>query len=218
MRLKVTRLTYVLAAVLLFMAATARADEKRDYEAGAAYVRQKIDEARHGQVDQSFVKFLLIQTQVKMQSGEWSTAVHTAEPLVEIQEIVHGPESPELADALGTLADIYSNLDRLPDAEPLLKRSVSITRKHKATLPVAHIRALNSLGATYNLLSRFRDAEPPLVEALDLAQREFGPAAPQVGATEWLLAASYKGQGKAEQATRAQERAERLLPKHGASE
>ena len=211
-------LKYFLAVVLLSFASIASADGKRDYEAGAAYVRQKLDEARDGQVDQSFLTFLLVQTQVKMQAGEWNTAVHTAEPLVEMQEIVHGPESPELADALGALADVYSNLNRLPEAEPLLKRSVSITRMHKATLPVAHLRALNSLGATYNLLSRFRDAEPPLVEALDLAQQQFGPDAPQVGVTEWLLAASYKGQGKAEQAARAQERAEHLLPKHGTSQ
>jgi hypothetical protein len=91
-----------LAAVLLWLglALAATAEPGKSYEAGAEYVRAKLEQARRGQVDRSFLTFLVLQTQLKAQSGEWSTAIHTAEPLVEMQEIVHGPDSPELADAL----------------------------------------------------------------------------------------------------------------------
>ncbi|MFQ5669295.1 MAG: tetratricopeptide repeat protein [Acidobacteriota bacterium] len=123
----------------------------------------------------------------KAQSGEWSTAVHTAEPLVEMQQIVDGPDSSELADALVMLADVYSNLDRLPEAQAALQRAVLITRKHRATDPVAHIRSLNALGATYILLSAPRDAEPVLVEALKLAEQQFGSESTEVGVTARLL-------------------------------
>jgi tetratricopeptide (TPR) repeat protein len=131
-----------------------------------------------------------------------------------MQEIVHGPDSPELADALLVLADVYSNLDRLPEARASLQRSVIITRKYRATNPVAHIRSLNALGATYNLLSAPRDAEPVLVEALELAEQQFGPESTEVGVTAWLLASAYTAQGNTEKASALRERAERLLPRN----
>lgn len=188
-------------------------DDQKDYDAGAAYVREKLDEARHGQVDQSFFSFLVIQTRLTSRSGDWATAVHTAEPLVQMDEIVYGPDSLQLANDLMTLADVYANLDRLPEAEAPLQRAVSITRKHQADDPVAHIRALNSLGATYDLLSRPEEAEPVLVEALGLAEQRFGADSPEVGVTAWLLSASYSAQGDAEKASALRARAERLLPK-----
>jgi tetratricopeptide (TPR) repeat protein len=209
-----------LAAVLfsLGLAVAATAEPGQDYEAGAEYVRAKLEEARRGHVDRSFLTFLVLQTQLKAQSAEWSTAVHTAEPLVEMQEIVHGPDSPELADALLMLADVYSNLDRLPEARASLQRSVLITRKHRAKNPVAHIRSLNALGATYNLLYAPRDAEPVLVEALELAEQQFGPESTEVGVTAWLLASAYSAQGNTEKASALRERAERLLPRSAPTE
>ncbi len=212
--------TSVLAAALLAFgfAVTATAEPGRDYQTGADYVAAKLEAARRGQVDRPFLTFLVVQTQLKAQSGEWSAAVHTAEPLVEMQGIVHGSESPELADALLMLADIYSNLDRLPEAQASLQRSVSITRKHRAANPVAHIRSLNALGATYNLLSAPRDAEPVLAEALELAEQRFGPDSAEVGVTAWLLASSYSAQGKAEKAASLRDRAERLLPRNRPTE
>jgi tetratricopeptide (TPR) repeat protein len=208
------------AALLLFicLAAMATAEPGRDYETGAESVRSKLEEARRGQVDRPFLSFLVVQTQLKAQSGEWGTALHTAKPLVEMQEIVHGSESPELADALVMLADVYSNLDRLPEAQASLERSVSVTRRHRATNPVAHLRSLNALGATYNLLAAPREAEPVLLEALELAEQNFGPDSAEVGVTAWLLASSYSARGKSEKAAALRGRAERLLPKGGPTE
>ena len=178
--------------------------------AGEEYVRQKLEDARHGEIDRTFMSFLELQTLLKMWSGEWNVAVHTAEPLAEMAEIVYGPESSEYANVLVALGDIYWKLNRLPEAAATLERSVAITRTLQAERPVDHICVLNRLGAIYNLLARPRDAERYLLEALEFAEERFGPNSGEIYVISWLLVGSYAGQGKAEASAAFRERAERI--------
>ncbi len=94
-----------------------------DYEAGQRWVEDKLQQARAGNVDSGFANFLEIQTQLKIQAGDYKSAVHTAEPLATLTEIVHGPNSLETAAALEVLAQVYCEVDRCDESPALLERA-----------------------------------------------------------------------------------------------
>lgn len=181
----------------------------RDYEKGARYVREKLEEARAGNVDASFLSFLTIQTHLKVSTQEYDAAVHTAEPLLELTEVMKGPESVETARVLEMLADIYSNIDQLQDSVPLLHRASNIYAKTKDKDPTPYIRTLISLGATYLFLDDGEKAETVLLEALSLAEGESGTESQPVGITSCILAGVYSKLGRTVQEAAARARAHR---------
>jgi hypothetical protein len=179
---------------------------------GPPSIEAKLQEARAGHVDPNFIPYLTVQTQKTMEVGDFQAALQTAEPLVQMSEIVHGPDAIKTAPNLEVLADIYCNLGRCAESVPLLERARAIYKSGGAPTKVAHIRTLNSLGASWDLLGQPARAEPVLKESLALSEAQFGANSPQVGVACWLLVDTYTAQGKTAAATAMKARANKLMP------
>ena len=188
---------------------------ERDYEAADRYVQDKLQAARDGKPDPAFETFLAVQTQMRMQAGDYRTALHTAKPLSEYEEIVHGPRALETAAALEMLAEVHCNLKQCAEGIPLLERAAVIYRQRGREATVAYIRTLNSLGAAWTLEKRPDRAQPVLKQSLALSEQRFGDESEQVGVVCWLLVGAYDAEGKTVEASAARTRAERLLPSNG---
>lgn len=173
LNLPMTRFAAALLGTALSVT-TSVAQTTRDYEVGAAYVAEKLEEARIGKLDEKFLTFLLVQTDMQMRSGQYSTAVHTAEPLAQLFEIKYGSASEATAGALEALGEIYINIERLEDGRSVLQRAVSIHTIKKSESPVPYLRSLNSLAAVHLLLSDPKNAAILAQQSLDFASATFG--------------------------------------------
>lgn len=90
-------------------------------------------------------------------AGKYDQAVPLAQKALTLAE-KKGADSPEVADALDTLASLYEAQHKYAEAEPLLKRSLAIREKSKA--PAKTIaEALNNLARLYEKQGRTADAQ-----------------------------------------------------------
>jgi tetratricopeptide (TPR) repeat protein len=71
--------------------------------------------------------------------GRYSEAIPLAQQLLESREKAAGPDHPEVASALTTLANLYNSQGRYADAEPLYKRSLSILEHSLRLLPMLRV-------------------------------------------------------------------------------
>jgi|GEM_PF-627976 len=176
------------------------------------YTEQKLQDAREGKPDPNYESFLVIQTRLKVESGQYQTAVHTAEDLLQYYEIVHGPNAMHTGLALEWLGDIYYNLNRRDEGIALLERALAVYRQHGQEAIVDRIRTMNSLGSIFLLQGKPDRAEPILEESLAHSEAHFGVDSPEVGLVCSLLSKIYADQGKAAESSEMKKRSQRLLP------
>jgi hypothetical protein len=104
-------------------------------EDGQRYIEMKLQEARDGKPDLTFGQVLTVQTQFKMQTGDYRAAVRTAEPLAQLTEIVYGPDSLATAATLEMLAQVYCRIDRCDEGRVLLQRAAVIRQRDEPAGP-----------------------------------------------------------------------------------
>ena len=91
--------------------------------------------------------------------------------------------SPDVAQSLNNLAQLYHAEGRYTDAEPLYKRSLAIREK---TLGPDHpdvAASLNNLAELYRNQGRYADAEPLYKRSLAINEKSLGPDHPDVAAS-----------------------------------
>jgi tetratricopeptide (TPR) repeat protein len=209
---------HVLIAALALLPACSGAakapvrQSEAEHSAAPLTVEAKVEAARAGHVDPDLIPSLTAQTQRKMEAGDFQAAVQTAEPLVQMMEIVHGPNAVQTAPSLEVLADIYCNLKRCAESVALLERARDIYRAGGEPTKVAYIRTLNSLGAIWYVLGEPARAEPVLKESLAQSEARFGANSTQAGIACSLLANIYKAEGKTADAAAMKARADKLIP------
>ena len=94
-----------------------------------------------------------------------------------------GPNDPQTAAALTTLADLYGAQNKFAEAEPLLKRAIAIHEKAKKPDNGEIAQALDNLSSLYVKQGRTADAAPLAKRAADLrANVPAAPAETKVGA------------------------------------
>ena len=71
-----------------------------------------------------------------------------------------GLDHPAVAELLINLADLYRKQSRCADAEPLFKRSLTISESALGPDHPDVARSLNNLAALYEDQTRYADAEP----------------------------------------------------------
>jgi tetratricopeptide (TPR) repeat protein len=170
------------AIVVLFAADAVRAQDWAPWQSygekeDAARARQK-RLARAGQAELDVANKQVSQLR---QAGKYAEAATAQQRVVKITEKRYGPNSPQTAAALTTLADIYTAQNKFAEAEPLLKRAVSIREKPKKPDNKELAQSLDDLASLYVKQGRTSDAAPLSKRAADL--RANVPATPTANAT-----------------------------------
>lgn len=110
-------------------------------------------------------------------AGKYAEAATAQQRVVKLTEKRYGPNDPQTAAALTTLADLYGAQNKFAEAEPLLKRAITIHEKAKKPDNGEIAQALDNLSSLYVKQGRTADAAPLAKRAADL--RANVPAAPE---------------------------------------
>ena len=94
------------------------------------------------------------------QTGKYAEAIPLAQQVLAIREKALGPDDPDVATALNTLAILYINQGRYADAEPSVKRALAIYEKALGPDHPSVAMALNNLATLYYNQGRYAEAEP----------------------------------------------------------
>ena len=144
--------------------------------------------------------------------GQYADALPRAQEALALREAALGPQHPDVAASLTTLAEVYRGQGKLTDAERLHRQALAIreARFGKESPEVA--ASLNHLAVLYNAKATYREAEDLLTRALQIVDKSKGPRttgqANRVKA-EVLenLAKVYRAQGRVAEAEEAQAKA-----------
>ncbi len=107
-----------------------------------------------------------------------------------------GPQDPRLSKTLNNLAHVYRLQGKNAEAEPLLKRALSIREK---VLGPEHARVattLSNLASLYQAQGKHAEAEPIFKRVLTIRVKVLGPKHPKVALSLDNLALFYHAQGK----------------------
>jgi tetratricopeptide (TPR) repeat protein len=114
---------------------------------------------------------------------------------------------------LGTLAALYFKQARYAEAEPLMKRSLTILEKGLGPEHPAVAPSLNNLAMLYRTESRYAEAEPLFKRSLEIGEKALGPDHPDVASSLHSLAVLYEKQGRYTEALGFSRRAVAILGK-----
>jgi CHAT domain-containing protein/Tfp pilus assembly protein PilF len=126
-------------------------------------------------------------------AGKYAEAIPLAQALV--ANLEKSPASSNYAGALNNLAQLYGDVGRDAEAEPLYKRAIAIMEKAVGLDSAAMAPELNNLAALYERESRYAEAEPLFKRALALREK-LGAAHPDVGQALNNLATLYERQDR----------------------
>ena len=112
-------------------------------------------------------------------AGKYSEAIALAQAMLANQE--KRPPGRDLAGALNNLAQLYGDVGRDADAEPMYKRAIAIMEKAVGLDSPAIAPELSNLAALYERQRRYVEAEPLFKRALALSEKSLGPNHPDVG-------------------------------------
>ena len=142
--------------------------------------------------------------------GDYQRALALRESALRICQAKLGPDHPNMAVALGNLADTYRALGRAAEALPLLERALRII---EAALGPDHpdvAVALGNLAGTYRALGRAAEALPLFERALRITEAALGPDHPDVAVALGNRGSAYRDLGRAAEALPLFERALRI--------
>ena len=121
-------------------------------------------------------------------AGKYAEAIALAQAMANELEKSQ-PNSRNHAGALNNLAQLYSEVGRDAEAEPLYKRAIAIMEKVGSSDIAPE---LTNLAALYQRQGRYDEAEPLFKRALALWERAHGPSHPDVGKALNNLATVYE--------------------------
>ena len=133
--------------------------------------------------------------ELKSQGG-YSEAVPLAQRALAIQEKALGPNHPDVAQSLNSLATLYLELARYANAEPLFKRSLKIYEMVYGLDHPTVALVLNNLAQVYKRQGRYADAEPLLKRSFEIQTKTVGPSHPDTAISLNNLAELYNAQGR----------------------
>ncbi len=107
-----------------------------------------------------------------------------------------GPEHPDVARSLNSLAELYMEQGKYGEAEPLCNQALAIDTKVLGPEHPDVAFTLNSLAVLYQEEGKYAEAERLYNQALAIDTKVLGPEHPLVAATLSNLAALYEGEGK----------------------
>jgi CHAT domain-containing protein/tetratricopeptide (TPR) repeat protein len=123
-------------------------------------------------------------------AGKYAEAIPLAQAMLANQE--KGPPNRDLGGALNNLAQLYGDVGRDAEAEPLHKRALAIMEQAVGLDSVLIAPELNNLAALYERQLRYAEAEPLFKRALSVRERALGQSHPDVGQSLNNLATLYE--------------------------
>lgn len=127
-------------------------------------------------------------------AGKYNEAIPLAQAMV--ANLDKGPPTRDLAGALNNLAQLYGDVGRDAEAEPLYMRALAIMEKTVGIDSVAIAPELNNLAALYQRQLRYTEAEPLFKRALDLSEKQLPANHPDIGRALNNLATCYEKQDR----------------------
>jgi tetratricopeptide (TPR) repeat protein/DNA-binding XRE family transcriptional regulator len=125
-----------------------------------------------------------------------------------------GPDHPEVAQILNSLAILSRHQGRYREAEPHYLRALSIREQHLGPEHPEVARSLNSLAGLYWQQGKYAQAEPLLQRALSMREQHLGPDHPEVARSLNNLAMLSREQGRDAESERLLQRAVLILEQH----
>jgi CHAT domain-containing protein/Tfp pilus assembly protein PilF len=127
-------------------------------------------------------------------AGKYSEAIPLAEAM--LANLEKGAPTKDLAGAINNLAQLYGDVGRDAEAEPMFKRALAIMEKVVGLDSVDIAVELNNLAALYQRQQRYAEAEPLFKRALALSERSLPPNHPDLGRALNNLATCYEKQDR----------------------
>lgn len=127
-----------------------------------------------------------------LEAGDYTRAGHAADELLDVDRKIYPPNDRRYAESILSIADIYLQLDRLPDAERILLHAVKAQKKKTLVLGILS----NKLGDLYTYTGQYSRAERYLTESLEIAAVEAGENSVEYANTAINLGILYMSQGK----------------------
>jgi CHAT domain-containing protein/Tfp pilus assembly protein PilF len=112
-------------------------------------------------------------------AGKYSEAIPLAEAM--LAKLEKGPPTRDLAGAMNNLAQLYGDVGRDAEAEPLYMRALAIMEKTVGVDSVEMAPELNNLAALYQRQLRYAEAEPLFKRALALSEKQLPANHPDIG-------------------------------------
>lgn len=128
-------------------------------------------------------------------AGNYAEAIVLAQAMVAELETSQ-PNGRDFAGALNNLAQLYGNIGRDAEAEPLYKRAIAVMEKSGGLDSADVAPELTNLAALYQRQGRYDEAEPLFKRALSIREHALGAEHPDVLTSENNLAAFYQGRGR----------------------
>ena len=144
--------------------------------------------------------------------GEWDEAERLASRARKLWERSSDPETPDLARALMTLAEIRFAAGDVSETRKLLGRAARLAERPGAS-PVLRAAVQARRGALWLALGHYGEAEPALERALELAEDLGGPEHPALVPLSRILADCYRLRHRLREAAATYERALRIAEK-----
>ncbi len=104
----------------------------------------------------------------------------------------HGENSPEYAEAINNLAELFRVTNRLGEAEPLMCRALAIDENAYGPNHSEVAINLSNLALLLKATNRLAEAEPLMHRALAIDEKAYGPDHPNVATTLNNLAALFQ--------------------------
>ena len=127
-------------------------------------------------------------------AGKYGEAIPLAQAMV--ANLDKGQPSRDLAGALNNLAQLYGDVGRDAEAEPLYMRALAVMEKTVGLDSVDIAPELNNLAALYQRQLRYTEAEPLFKRALALSEKQLPANHPDIGRALNNLATCYEKQDR----------------------
>jgi CHAT domain-containing protein/Tfp pilus assembly protein PilF len=108
-------------------------------------------------------------------AGKYDEAEPLHQRALDIREKSLGPEHPDVATSLNSLAILYRNMGKYSKAEPLYQRALAIREKSLGPEHPDVIISLNNLAVLYRYIGDFAKAESLFQHALAIREKSLGP-------------------------------------------
>jgi len=129
-----------------------------------------------------------------MRAGKYAEALPLAEAMV--AQLEKGPPNKDFAGALNNLGQVYADMGRDAEAEPIYKRALAVMEKAAGIDSPDMAPELNNLAALYQRQLRYAEAEPLFKRALALREKGLPPGHPDIGQALNNLATNYEKQDR----------------------
>jgi tetratricopeptide (TPR) repeat protein len=129
------------------------------------------------------------------QAGKYQEAISIARQLLEISEKINGPEHPNTAVFLHSLALLHTRMRDYAKAEPLYQRALAIGERALGPEHPLNAATLHSLAELYYSMRDYAKAEPLYQHALAIREKALGPEHPDTAGGLNDLAALYLAMG-----------------------